>query len=247
MSTPPSQQRRTRPQGTSTMPNTTQRTYRSSASRRVRLCVALGAAAAAIMLGGCNILGPAFVLAHGPPKIYRATTLDKTKTVAIFIDDPMNLVPRTNLRAIMGEEAEELLLKKKLVADAKSARSTIAAASQARGDEQLSITAIGRLVGADQVIWVGIEQFTLSPDGESFRPTVRALVKIIDVAEDRRVWPTSGPGYPLVIERAVRPTEVPSSRSQAEQMHVELAKHAGRGIAELFYDEERYRSARGGG
>lgn len=198
-------------------------------------------------LAGCNILGPAFVLIHGPPKIYRAHTLDRTKKVAILIDDPAGRVPRTQLRIVMGEEAEQILLKKNLVADAISARSTIAAAAQARGGEPLSITAIGRMVGADQVIWVGIEGFTLSPDGETFEPTVAATVKLIDVHEDRRIWPESGPGYPLIVRKSMRSREPPRSRSEAEQIQIELAKFAGRGIAELFYDEERNRSARASG
>ncbi len=201
----------------------------------------------AVTMAGCNILGPVFLLAHGPPKIYREHTLDKEKKIAILIDDPGGRIPRTQLRIIMGEEAEQILLNKNLVADAISARSTIAVAAQARGGEPPSIAAIGRTVGADQVIWVGIESFSLSSDGQIYEPTVVATVKLIDVASDSRIWPASGAGYPLVIKRSMRTRDPPKSRSEAEQVHIELARFAGRGIAELFYDEERIRSARGGG
>ena len=201
----------------------------------------------AVTMAGCNIFGPVFLLAHGPPKIYREHTLDKEKKVAILIDDPGARIPRTQLRIIMGEEAEQILLKKNLVGDAISARSTIAVAAQARGGEPPSITAIGRTVGADHVIWVGIESFSLTSDGQTYEPTVTATVKVIDVASDSRIWPATGPGYPLVIKRSMRTRDPPKTRSEAEQVHIELSKFFGRGIAELFYDEERIRSARGGG
>lgn len=210
--------------------------------------------AAALLAGaGCNIVGPAFYLIHGPEKIQPVYTLDPKRPTVVLIDDPSNRVPRRQLRAIMGQTVDEILLRQGLIkADDKqnyliSSAAALAVASKDKSNTPMSITQIGKAVGAEVVVWIMVDQFSLAPDGQSLSPTVAVRLKVIDAVTDKRVWPpdeAAGKPFRFVYPAgSATPPETSAARSQAE---VELAQYAGRGIAELFYEVEKPLSVRAG-
>lgn len=209
------------------------------------LGVAVGTAGP-LMLAGCNIVGPAYILAHGPPKLERETTLDKNRSIAVMIDDPSNVIPRATLRAELGKNMEEILLNKGLVKEAISSASVLSVAKEDRYGKRRSIVEVGRTVGADVVIWVGVEEFVLSGDGQSFSPTIQARVKLIDTESDARIWPTEEMGYPLRAVMQASTRALPTTRTDHDKAESDLARFGARALAELFYDEERMRAARAG-
>lgn len=209
--------------------------------RAVVVGTGLGVAGAAVVASaGCNILGPALYFAHGPEKTPRVHELDPERTTVLFIDDRSNQIPRRVLRVAIGEEAERLMLENEVVVEGKliSSQSALAAASQDKFGEPLPVTEIGRAVKADVVVYAAIDEFTLSPDGQSFVPTVSMRVKVIDTASEERIWPAEGAGHPVRVRLPIRQGTAPTNIADQMRAEQELAGYAGRALAKLFYTHE---------
>ncbi len=194
---------------------------------------------AALWMSGCNILGPMLYLAHGPEKIPQLYELDADRPTVIFFDDRAGILPNAGLRETVTHTASQILLDKKVVnrmIDARAATAVVA--NEPRGD-LLPISAIGQKVGADIVIYVEPELFTLSPDNQTFVPTARLKIKIIDAANDTRLWPDKREGYTLDIvahtKQGAPPTDA-ASRAMAQQ---EFARYVGQSLAQIFYAHEK--------
>jgi len=223
-----------------------------TASSRYRLSRALLAAwgvalllAAGFVLPGCNIVGAAYFFAVGPDKIPAVHTLEPTRPTVVFVDDRDNRLPRRTLRMVIAEEATRLLLENKALTTtpagevaAIDGRAAITAASRDRFGEPMSVAAIGNACSADVVIHVVFETFTLSTDGSTFAPSARLRVKIIDAANQKRLFPPGNDavGYPLDVALKQRLTDMPSSSGGVLQAQEVLAKECGRAVAELFYE-----------
>lgn len=199
------------------------------------------AGAAMTALPGCNIVGPALYLAHGPEKIDKLYELDPLRSAVIFIDDRANRIPRRVLRVTMAQEAERLLLEKEALEPGKliSSQSALAAASTDKYDRPMPVSEIGRAVGADSVIYVTIDEFMLSPDGQSFIPTVAMRLKVVDAADEKRLWPLEdGEGHALRVRLPIKQGVAPTTLSEKMQYEQELATQAGAAIAKVFYKHE---------
>lgn len=187
---------------------------------------------------GCNIVGPIFYLVHGPEKVKKAYTLDKTKTTVVLIDDLNNNVPRRALRVTIGEEAEKTLLKEKTVKDMVSTQSALAAAGTDKSGKPLSTAEVGAAVKAEVVIYATVDAFSLTSDGAALSPIAKVRVKVIDTAKDVRLWPEDPRGFPLTVRPFAKAKQLPTSTSARYQVEDELAKQIGGEIAALFYDHE---------
>ena len=66
--------------------------------------------------------------------------------------------------------------------------------------KRVSIEELGKSVGADLVLYVEMDMFTLTPDGGVPKPSASARVKVVDVAAKERIFPVAGAdqrGYPV--------------------------------------------------
>lgn len=206
-----------------------------------RTLIAALLALAPLGISGCNIAGPAFYFIHGPEKIKKVHTLDKDRSTVIFIDDRLNRVPRRALRAAIGETAEKTLMKQGVVKEMISSTSAMQAAGNDRGGNPLPIIEIGRAVKADVVIYVTVDQFSLSRDGQSFAPAAAVRVKVLDVSSGERAWPEAATGHPLNVNVNVRQGIAPENNNDRFAAEDELAALLGLEIAGLFYDHEAIR------
>jgi hypothetical protein len=195
-------------------------------------------------LGGCNIAGPALLIAHGPEKTKRVHTLDPEKVTVMFIDDRQNRVPRRAMRVAMTAEAERTLLSNKVVKDMVAGQSALVAAGNDRSGRPAPIAEIGRAVEAQTVIYATIDEFTLSPDGQTYAPTVRMRVMVVDVESNTRVWPADPTGHPVFVRPKVTSRDMPTSIAGRFQAEEDLATLAGLYLANLFFDHERPRGAK---
>ncbi len=191
-----------------------------------------------VLLAGCNIVGPAFVLVHGPPSIPAEHKLDKKRSTVLFIDDRSGVLPRPILGQQIAEVAETTILEKNLVDDLISARGTHIAARQETHDQPLSLQEIGRAVGADVLIWISIDSFALSPDGQTFAPMSETRVKILDVTTGERLWPAEPEGFRRVIRMPTQQGTSPTSRADVLEAQQNLASWTGIGVAQLFFKRE---------
>jgi hypothetical protein len=200
-------------------------------------------AALILAVAGCNIVGPAFVLVHGPEKIPAVYTLDPERPTVILVDDRSNRVPRRSLRLTLAQEAEKSLLKEKALKDMIGAQAALTAAGADKDGRPLSIAEIGRAVGAQVVIYATVDQFTLSPDGNSFLPTAQLRVKIIDAVNDKRIWPDDRGGYICTARLPIKGDTAPTTLNEQAKAEDELAQETGLALARLFFKHERPRGA----
>jgi len=200
-------------------------------------CCAAGAAILAMAGGGCNIVGPAVIIAKGPPKFDAQYAIEPDRDTVIFVDDRENVLPRRALVEVIGRTAESTLLAEKAIDEERmiSARSATLAARQDRFGSPLSIVEIGRAVDAEQVIYVAFDEFELSTDRVSLVPSATVRLKVIDVESGERLWPEEFEGHEVTISMPQQQGSMPSDRTSRLQMQEALAAYVGRGIAQVFY------------
>lgn len=190
---------------------------------------------------GCNIGVPALYVLHGPPKIQAVTKLDESRRTVIFIDDPMNIIPRRALRTQIAQAAERRILEEKLVQQnlLVSSVSILRAASADSADDPASVVDLGRQVGAEVVIYVQMTQWTLARTPTHLSPTAGATVKIFDTVENKRIWPDDAAGFPFGTEMPDRTEQTSLSPAERNQWERNLAEDFGITLAQLFYTRER--------
>lgn len=195
-------------------------------------------------LGGCNIVGGLYTVAHGPPKIPAVYEPDRTRTTVLLIDDLNNILPRRSLRDRIGSTAEEVMLQNRVIADG-NLISSVSARRVTSGEQstsRLSAVDIARQIGAEVVIHVTMRAWTLQTEPGMISPAAVAEVKIIDAVRNARIWPPTDEGFPLMIRVPHRTTEDVGS-SLADRMRIEdqLADRAGLQLAQMFFQHERER------
>ncbi len=209
-----------------------------SPAPRVWLLVAIGAAA--LVLGSCNILGPASYLAFGKPKVEAQYQLLDRPTV-VFVDDRSDAIPlnATRVRRTIADKISTELMARDLVTNVISSRDAMALARQRdREGRLLAIGDIGDAAGAEQVIYVQMVSFLGSPDGYTPKATASCRVKIIDVARRSRVFPppdAERAWHDVTVEAPLGSTAQYRTRSGRRQIEQMLALLTADQVAKLFY------------
>ncbi len=204
----------------------------------VRLLVAAAALAGLGAAAGCNVVAPIAYAIHGPGNVEAVHTLDENQTVVYFIDDPSSKIAQRRLRYTMADVASQTLLEKKVVLDVLDSRTILAAATKERHGDRMSITELGRAVGADVVIYAVVTNFSMANEGNTFVPSTSMRVKIIDVAQGARVWPAAESGYLVEVRLPQRPGTTALEQNNRLQTETALAEKAGLALAQLFYKHE---------
>jgi hypothetical protein len=211
-------------------------------SRRIRVAVAAITLAGAALVGvGCNYVAAAAYVIEGPPKVDAKFKLDETKRTVVFIDDRNNVVPRRSLRHVMGESVEsELISKGGLDASLViPAQSTLRATSAERLGAPMSIVDVGRLVGAEVVIYAVVTRFSLSPDGVTFTPIGTANVKVYDAVNNVPIFPLAGEGVPVTMLLPLKDSSMPTGIAEKNAAEEDAARAMGVQIARTFFSYER--------
>jgi len=190
------------------------------------------------MIGGCNVLGPAYAVASGPPKKPAEFILEDKPTL-VFVDDRANVLSRRNLRRQIADRVSQDLMVNKAVTTTISPRDGLAVAQQESFGKPMSIDAIGRAVGAEQVIYVDMQAFLLSVDGAMPIPQARCAVKVIDTTNKVKVYPGGAMAEDArILTIAGEPVSTELYRSSATRRQIEdmLAEIVGADLATLFYE-----------
>ncbi len=195
-------------------------------------------AACVLLVAGCNIVGPAYLLVHGPPSIPPAYTLDASRTTALLIDDRRGVLPRPVLAQRIAEAIEGELLNRGLVDDLISARSTRMVTRQESHDKPMSLDEIARAVDAEVILSITIDEFTLSEDGQTFAPRAVVRAKVYDAARGERLWPEEPQGFVRIVRMPIQQGTPPTTRTELLQAQETLAQWTGLGVAQLFYKRE---------
>jgi hypothetical protein len=212
----------------------------------LRLIVIGAFMCAVVLAAGCNILGPVLLVAHGPPRVPALYELPPERPTVVLVDDPDNRIGSRQFRIEMAKMVEERLLAKQKVRHMIESEQLMRVLARERAESRMTVGEIGRAVGAEVVIWVGVQSFELLQDSENIAPRASLRVKVLDVTGEKRLWPDELAHHDLVVSMPRRAGAAPETASERRRLMSELAQYSGRAIAELFYNEEKPRSARAG-
>lgn len=194
---------------------------------------------------GCDYVAAGIYVLEGPPKVERQYELDSTRKIVVFVDDRSGAMPRKGLRRLIGMSAEETLLKEKVLQPelVVPAQAAVAAVTQEKRGEPMSVVDVGRAIGADVVVYVSVEKFTLSRDGAANQPFAVAYVKVFDAEKNERLWPTASLGHPVMYSAAAS-AELPDSMGERSRAEENLARRLGVEVARIFFTYEREGAAK---
>ncbi|MSR69630.1 MAG: hypothetical protein EXS17_04715 [Phycisphaerales bacterium] len=196
------------------------------------------AVAAITGITGCNILLPASYILQGGPKAPAAYELPAKRT-AMLVDDRSNRMSRVALRIEIGETVATELLENDVIPEAISTRDSVAYARRSDSAKQpISIQRIGEALGAEQLIFIEVDQFVLSGGSEQGGPEAIALIKVFDITSGARLWPNAGSEAVQSFIRDIDPSLLQTSAGRRE-IEDKLAQQLGSDIAKIFYEHER--------
>ena len=203
--------------------------------------------AVTLLVGACNIATPAMYILEGPPSNDAQFTLPDRKTV-VFVDDQKNSLTRTQLRSMIGDKVAGDLMENKLVTETIATRDAVAVA---RKDDSVSkltaISEIGEKVGAEVVIYVRMGKFELAEPGGTPIPHASAVVKVIDVTNRTRLFPSDpeDPGREVFTQMRELSMDMYNTSPGRRQIEDLTAAELGNRIAKLFYKHEKSELGKG--
>ena len=190
---------------------------------------------AAVMLlpAGCQL--PIAILAKLFPKepVPPRFVLPADKTILVFPDDIKRPLVYPPVKRTLAEKADKLLIEHSLAAETIPYDKLIDLRNAEPEFNLMSIPKIGRRLGADLVIYVSIEEFSLkdNPIDTLWRGRLAGKVKVVDVLKGR-IWPDESAGFPI---RIVEPITDNSSRDYGSQLARKLAERMAEEVCGLFH------------
>lgn len=191
-----------------------------------------------LFLAGCNYILPASYIIEGPPKAPASFELPSKRTVVI-VDDKVNRMPRVALRVVIGDSVGTELLENSVVPETISTRDAVALIRRMdTASKPVSIQRICESLGAEQVVYVEVDEFNLVGGREEGGPEAVALVKVLDITNGSRLWPTVGSTAVQSSLQDINPSLITTSAGRRE-IEDKLAAKLGEDVAKLFYAHAR--------
>ena len=206
-----------------------------------------------LCLPGCAGFGFLADVATGD-QVKAQHTLTPRPTL-VLVDDPVEALGDDALRDVIAQEAAHRLAAQGLVTSVVPIEA-VQALRREKGTAfgEMPIDAVGRELGADQVVMVTVRGASLQMAMGVARPSAAVDVTVIDAHTGQRLFPEPGPlhdpldpppGAVLTV-RDERTDLDPARPDQLRQMARDLARRIGLEVARLFYDHRRAPSGRTG-
>ena len=191
--------------------------------------------AACFVLTSCNLVaGVTYAISPDPSQDAQYVLPDR-RTV-VFVDDRRNVMHPTRLRRVIAERVTRDLLANKILTTVVSPRDVMRVSeANDRHNNPLSVDDLGRAVDASVVIYVEMGAFGLTSDGQTANPRASCTVRVIDVDQRARLFPTDQAAYSVFtnLDR-IDPHRIESG-AEIRKLAEELAEELGDSIAKVFY------------
>ena len=199
-----------------------------------RIATAALLALAAGAAGGCQAIAWGATTFTPPKRIDAQYRLPPGRNVLIFVDDPSGTIADHGVQEKLTAYLEKEFVDKKL-AKSLVPQSALQAALVSLGDDgNVGVPRIAREVGADLVVYVQIEGFTLTDDdARTWQGKMVAGVRVRD-AEGHKLWPDSGQHRVPPVE--YRPKKaIDDETACKDNITDNMAQIAADRVAKLFY------------
>lgn len=208
-------------------------------ARTVLVVLALTSAAA---LSGCGPMIGWIVNAFAPPKkvapIYEPPA---NKTILVFVDDIIHELVYEPVKAELTAQLNKQFVERKVAARTIKYDRLLDLVAATPKFNRLSVSEVGQRLGADIVLYVQVDRFSLKDDNASplWHGQFQTTVRMVEVGKGK-LWPKDHPaGYP------VEPIEVPttdnSSAGYGSKLARTMAGEMANRIARLFYEHKAQR------
>jgi hypothetical protein len=197
-------------------------------SAQAALYLALGLAA-----GGCYAIGAVAHVAFGAPDVDAKFVPPKQSTLVLvenYQDQDAGSADGDTVARSVGEKLHEHAELEVIDPDKVAPLRT----EQAAAFHEMSIPAVGRAVGAKQVVYVNLveSEKTADPTGAAVNATALARVKVVDADTGAVLWPKGQPkGWEI---SATMPYDR-SDSTQGQTMKGEMLSQLSDEISKLFY------------
>jgi hypothetical protein len=207
-------------------------------SRWTHSLIFLAAMLCPTLLSACNyVAGAAYIIGGQDEKPAEFELADRPTLV--FVDDRVPVIKRKALQAAIGEKVStDLMTEKKLSRTISPADAIALARQRDKHGNLMTIETVGESVGAEQVIYVQILAFNLSPDNITPKPMAAAAVRVIDVVSKQRLFPGVESNQPDRVVQVSSDASTSQYGSEADRRKLEdaLAQKLGWEIGRLFYE-----------
>jgi hypothetical protein len=193
-------------------------------------------------VGGCVQSIPWFATVLAPPEKHVAIFKPpKDKKILVLVEDRPRPINYDALKVELMDKINQQLIDHKVAASVVPSERLQELSVSTNDFGRLSTSEIGQRLGADLVLYVQIDRFTLKDDATTlWQGRLATSVWMVDVKEGR-IWPkerVKSSGYPVgPIE--LQPEE-DSSVSFGTEITRKLTNRMSDRIAKLFYDYESY-------
>ena len=200
------------------------------------LPVSLLVAAAATTLQGCALGSWAAAVFSPPMKDPALFEIPKGKTILVLPDDFESVVTYDPARGMLAESLNKLLVENKVATTTIPFSNLVDLDARTNNLEDLSVSEIGEKLGADIVVYVLFDAFSLKddPGNPLWHGRLAANVRVVDV-KGGLLWPKDRPrdGWPI------KPVDIPTNNTSVTYEQVlsrQLTAEAAQRIAWLFYE-----------
>jgi hypothetical protein len=192
-----------------------------------------------LVAGGCNILGAVAAKTVGNPDIPAKYTLEKKPTL-VWVENFQNPDLAESDAELLARTLEDKLKKKDLVPIVGMEKVIDQKNLRPKEFRSTSIAGLGRMVGAEQVIYVDLQQSGIVPVaiGGSYQGRAIAQVKVIRSVDGAVLWPTDAQaGFPVNTETS---SLTGSESTSANDIRISLYDFLSDDIVRLFikYDPD---------
>ncbi len=195
-------------------------------------------------LGGCEIWG--FMASGFDTKTVSPRYDLADRPTLVLVDDPGGRLQLAEAPAVIASRIGFDLQQAGVVSHVVSQQAAVDLAGQL-GDQfaRTPVDAVGRALGAAQVIYVYVDDAALIREPGVLRPRAQVRVKVIDAQASRRLFPSGDDsaagldrGYLVAAELPAR-TQLDERRVQLPATLRDLADRTGIEVARLFYKHRK--------
>lgn len=200
----------------------------------LRMVLSLVLLAASAVLTGCPAVAWTAAQFAPPQKVKPIFEMPKDQKVLVFVDSdrPLSFEP---IKGMLTDNLNKQLLDHKIAASVVSRNRLLDVLDEPR-EHMLSNAEVGQKVGADLVLYIKIEKFSVKDDEASplYVGRLSVTARLIDVKNLKRIWPTDQN------EHVVQPLELnpvdESSPSYGNVVATALAEGMSDRLAKFFYE-----------